>query len=881
MQEGFGSVAFWIACVFANARLLPSNHPYLNPVNMGRFGVGNVMAQAAHNLRLSFRNSDQIVIYAFVLLGCALFLAQLGAMGFSLLSHAAHAAVAEPTTFADYFLSPYPETDVSFMVLDRIFGVPDLYNSCVALNMPCLNAFESDGNFPFPYQLALQNLLSFYSQGLLVVAAIIFGYLVFTLIAETAESGSMFGKRFNRVWAPLRLIAAIGLLIPMGYGYNAGQWIVLYVAKFGSGFGTNAWNWYVADFVGEQNYLGDVTKLVARPNYPSTNNFIQFMAMAQTCWYAYDDLYYSVRNSNGGRDVIVMAYVVRPANVSTIPGNDYMPLEDFLATYPTLYEAQQWSGSSSIDVVFGDQDDKWKTYKGNVRPYCGEVSLENGSFNSGPALPTDELAYNYLKDIVSTAWYDSEGNGGAILGDSGFSTYYIAERVVYTMIYNSKDPDDALPTENDLGTLVDNYDQHVKELVDDAYTGMTTGALLDTFWQNEAEQYGWAGAAIWYNKIAQINGLFSEAVVNLPMVIKYPEISEHILVERQKSMPTVPAETRFDPNLPAGRDGKKNNMKYERADDQKIATALNKTYLMFNDLEERINKPSTGNDFYNGINLIFKKSGLWSLRENDDIHPLAQLASLGKTLLINTIYAFGSSTLAGLMGILGKSTLMGAAGAALAKLMLTIATISLAAGILLYYVVPFMPFIYFFFAIVGWAKTIFEAMVGIPLWALAHMRYDGPGFPTQGSMYGYFLLLDIFIRPVLIVAGLIASTTIFYAIAKTFNNLFDLVVSNLAGFDNSNATGIPAGTPGSSSYDRGPLDELVFTVMYAIILYMIGTGCFKMIDMFPQKILRWMRSNAQSFSNIHKEADVAEKVSHSLHSQTQRVGEGVTDRMTR
>ncbi|MDB5491336.1 MAG: putative rane protein [Micavibrio sp.] len=875
-REGFGSVAYWIACIFANARMLPPTHPYLNPANIERFTIANVLGQALANLRMSYRNVDQIIIYGLVVLACALFAAQLGLLGLSLLSHAAHAAVAEPTSFADYFLSPIPESDISFMILDRIFGVPDLFNSCVALNAPCLGAAQSDGLFPFPYHIALQSLLSFYSEGLLFVAAIIFAYLVFTLVAETAEAGQVFGRRFNRVWAPLRLVAAIGLLIPMGYGLNAGQWIVLYVAKFGSGFGTNGWNYYVNDFTGQQTFLGASNLLVARPNYPSTNDFIQFMAMAQTCWSAYMD-YYRYKRGTTDVDLFIRAYVVRPPGTYPVGANNFMRLDEFLNTYPTLYEAQQWFGSGDIDVVYGDLDEvAWKDYKGNVRPYCGEVIVTTSNINAGAPLPTDELTYAYLRDIVSVSWYDSDNTTNNILGDTGYSTYYIANRVIATVLNNSKDPDDALPTDADLAQLVDNYDAKVKELVDQAYTDITTGAVLDTFWANEAAEYGWAGAGIWYNKIAEMNGLFTEAVVNLPMVIKYPEISERIMTERQKGTPMVPGENRFDPNIPAGADGKKNNLTYERADDQKIATAMNKTYQMFNGLQERIIMPATGNDLYDGINATFKKTGLWDLRDNVDIHPIAQLAGLGKTLLTNTIITFGSGTAAGMISILGKQSKGNALAGAASKLLLGVAYIGLAAGILLYYVVPFMPFIYFFFAVVAWAKTIFEAMVGIPLWALAHMRYDGPGFPTQGSIYGYFLLLDIFIRPILIVFGLIASTTVFYAVAKTFNNIFDIVSSNLSGFDAEGAVGLPGDTPGALSFDRGPLDELIFTILYAVVLYMIGTGCFKMIDMFPQKILRWMRSNAQSFSSLHKESDVAEKVGHSLHSNVHQIGGNVT-----
>ena len=64
---------------------------------------------------------------------------------------------------------------------------------------------------------------------------------------------------------------------------------------------------------------------------------------------------------------------------------------------------------------------------------------------------------------------------------------------------------------------------------------------------------------------------------------------------------------------------------------------------------------------------------------------------------------------------------------------------------MLFYIIPFMPFIYFFFAVGTWVKAIFEAMVGVPLWALAHIRIDGQGLPGDAAMNGYYLLLEIFV----------------------------------------------------------------------------------------------------------------------------------------
>jgi conjugal transfer/type IV secretion protein DotA/TraY len=43
------------------------------------------------------------------------------------------------------------------------------------------------------------------------------------------------GKRANQIWAPIRLVFAIGLLVPINGGMNSGQYIVIKVAELGSG----------------------------------------------------------------------------------------------------------------------------------------------------------------------------------------------------------------------------------------------------------------------------------------------------------------------------------------------------------------------------------------------------------------------------------------------------------------------------------------------------------------------------------------------------------------------------------------------------------------------------------------------------------------------
>ena len=45
------------------------------------------------------------------------------------------------------------------------------------------------------------------------------------------------------------------------------------------------------------------------------------------------------------------------------------------------------------------------------------------------------------------------------------------------------------------------------------------------------------------------------------------------------------------------------------------------------------------------------------------------------------------------------------------------------------------------------------------------------------------------------------------------------------------------------------IDEFFYTIVYAILVYLIGTSSFKMIDHIPQSIIRWAGSGAKSFGD--------------------------------
>ncbi|MEZ5918685.1 MAG: hypothetical protein R3D66_01770 [Alphaproteobacteria bacterium] len=124
--SGFGYFAFLMAQIYGMVRLLPFNHPYLNPQNIGRFGIRHVIAEAANHLELKKENTDQIVIFAALLLGVSLLFLQLLFMAYSILI--------APAMATSVFVIPpaQAEKDIAFMLLDQVFGVPNFFNSCIA-----------------------------------------------------------------------------------------------------------------------------------------------------------------------------------------------------------------------------------------------------------------------------------------------------------------------------------------------------------------------------------------------------------------------------------------------------------------------------------------------------------------------------------------------------------------------------------------------------------------------------------------------------------------------------------------------------------------------------------------------------------------------------
>lgn len=974
--SGFAQLAYLMAQVYRGVRLLPSSHPFLNPANIGRFNIRQVIAAAAHNLEFRRDNIDQIIVFLALLVGMVLLAAQAFILLSALFMPAAQAGML--LSFGTYFGTPDyggmgPAQDIAFILLDRVFGVPGIFESCVDTSVgvtPCsgtlpnlkfdtVNTIYTPPDFPWPYHLGLHAMLQFYSVGLLVVATFIILYFVVVIVAETAQTGTPFGQRFNSVWAPLRLVMALGLLIPISNGLNSAQYITLYMAKFGSNFATNGWFFFNR---GMGLAWGSVQaqQLIAKPQAPQVEGLLQFMMLAHACKALEEGYIVPTAVAQGADETAATTCAGiderddgenMDANNSEIYVDGYLVKFDGTGTNDAARlvntnweDAREFFEQGDMTIRFGDRACRNAEQMGRVAPTCGEIVIPSVN----PSIATSEIGSTSLQaayyetvrylwgqygtaDDLARHWQPGEicdpenANPrfleGGFTGDIELRTRAIAmvqhkicktdQEVDGLVRTASPDTDDPLPNnDNPYATNPDDYpdppDQnwgmnaarHYKEGSgaaatpypgtlgsNDAYPGAVelspfnqqvningVNVYNSLVAENSVRQAvtlqvnqiatgtdfnmptdmmarGWAGAGMWYNHIARMNGSLTAAAWNYPVPSRYPMIMERVLAEVRQNNQNVTSKDQYNPHM-----GGTSKIRLPRGDNEANgASGLNDINGYWSDVGCS-EKTVSGNPIIDYINSLFGCNGLISIddTQNAQANPLALLSSLGKSLVEVSIAAIGG----GIGGVIGnvvsgiaKFPLGEQASQAISSFLFAIASATLTAGIVLYYILPFLPFVYFFFAVGNWVKGIFEAMVGVPLWALAHIRIDGNGLPGEAAMNGYYMLFEIFLRPILILFGLLASVTIFSAMATVLNAIWPIATKNLAG-----ANYDLQAKEGWLESVRGPIDQLFFTVMYAVILYIMALSSFKLIDLIPNQIMRWLGTGVSTFSDLTQDA---------------------------
>ncbi|OGT46574.1 MAG: hypothetical protein A3F17_05190 [Gammaproteobacteria bacterium RIFCSPHIGHO2_12_FULL_41_15] len=212
-------------------------------------------------------------------------------------------------------------------------------------------------------------------------------------------------------------------------------------------------------------------------------------------------------------------------------------------------------------------------------------------------------------------------------------------------------------------------------------------------------------------------------------------------------------------------------------------------------------------------------------------------------------------------------------------------SILLIAGIMLGYYLPLYPYFVFMFGVVGWLITVIETMVAAPMVCLGLTHPEGHDFLGKAEQ-ALMLLLNVFIRPVLMVIGLIAAMILMYVTLRILNAGFIGILidttTSFVGTAASHATGfgsilagnqVPGAGPGAMGVSGAALGPAVFAaatlsgaasldsnvlmpgmtsaviiivllpmllLIYAATLYEVVSLVFSLIHVLPDRVGRWI-----------------------------------------
>lgn len=798
----FGHFAYLIALVLNSARLIPKGHPALHVSHIGQFSIRQVLVIAANHITWSWRHLDQIAIFGAVVIGLIMMVIQA-------LLIAAYAVLspAQASSPQSFFTTPteYVSSDVVLKMLDQVFG-------------PSLGMFGTTAEpVGTPVYEGLHAVLGLYSMATMVIAVIIVLYYVMTVVGEAAQTGTPFGKRFNSLWSPIRLVVALGLLVPLGTGLNSAQYLTLWTAKLGSGLGTKVWSTFVDEFTEPSN-------IATRPPEATTVELVNRIFLSEVCAASYNQ----INEGNSQQVKMVQAY----GNTSAAP--------EFSNVANMIARAQMFEQDAVI--LAWDRH----TIGSDIDEYtCGYLRLNLTEFDEDASASAPGLGGAPIRNALLSIHNNMKAQYVAQIGAIAEAVRPSAQAIARHQIQINKKPD------YNQDTILATIPNDLRKATNDAARALTatleltydqiTGASYGN--KERMVQQGWGAAGMWFSNIAKVNQQYIEAIgTGVPIFGNVSDVGEGESAERRGFM-------RFFGSMGLTRG---------------TATVIEETIRF---AKERFAEHIQQDSLYDSTSFTLPDEGLYAdgskaiatavtalfgggplrdLQANPTLDPMAKLTQGGHHMVAGSLYMFGGGAVVGVLGsiagIFQKLPIIGGiskeASEALkgvSSLLFAIATIGFLAGVMLAYVLPLIPFIYFAFAVIGWILELFEAIAAMPLWALAHLRIEGDGMPGAAAIGGYQLLLMVLIRPALIVIGLIGGSVIFGAAMFFLSSLFDSAVS----ISRDELTG---GT-------TGPVGLIVYTVIFVFLAYNIALMCFKLIDDVPKGMLRWLGAGISSFSD--------------------------------
>lgn len=753
-------------------------------------------------------------------------------------------------------------------------------------------------------QNAFSAIILTYNTAITVVAAVMIFWIILSVVVDTAKTGILGGGRHNMVWAPIRIVFALGLMIPLGSaGYSSGQYCVMKLAEWGSNLGTNGWSAYVNAMQGGNDFLAPVFAKGA----PGLVNAVAEMRLCQVTYNSYvmkatqgatttadARQLVGARNtwsSDGGTLIHALTnnsdsalcgalQIAAPGGTAgtsvTFPGWTSTMAEPRMGDVPPR-ASDGWSGATNVDDMAAVG---LSVAVPGIQP-LGFTAARSSMLAGGSTL--SQMAQTITFQAAQAALRRAVINGVIQSLTTGVSPLMLRFACVYAsrhvaggapIVNAAVDSDGTTPlcqpswTASACGATAvppppgpanGNYEPDyrchsgaINSLQGSLSTNLASGVSALLTWLTtptalnaDMLQYGWASAGAFYNKITSMNA--SVQSLSQPSITYSPGKLGSAAAQCSSSYSSV------QDCVPSG-------INYETALVMQLYTKWYEEYTAsgvgaatgtagitgLNQQGQQADKPngmsmwSLGWGIIKGgasavTSLIKTAVGIPDARDgllvnlvgdvNDNTLPLANLAKTGIGLIgMGSGMLILASILQGAIGLLTAATGTALANSAIFAFITAAASALISAGVMLTFFVPILPFLRAAFATLTWMVSIFEAVVMIPIAALAHLTTEGEGL-AAGARQCWILWLNVLVRPILFVMGFIGAFIVYNAFICYFTTAYLAAAATSPTADNVVTA----------------LIALIFnSAVYVGTCYAAANSVFKMVDIIPNALMRWL-----------------------------------------
>lgn len=600
------------------------------------------------------------------------------------------------------------------------------------------------------------------TNGALLVIGVMFAcYIMFRKISQTAHDGSIYDREKHTLWGPIRLVWGLSALVPTANGWSLSQLLMLWAASLmGVGIANLGVDASIEAFNKGQS-------MVVQPVMPSTVNLAHSVFELNLCMHGINAGLAQAESSG--------ALVTQDGYVQQSPTDSGFVLKN----------ASFVCGGADINKNLDPQPQSTSWFSGTI----DTSDIRRGHLQGLKAMQSSlsEAANNFVNAVVQ-----KQNGHGVALPDAEMEIQSAAQQ------YENTISSVAATKQGSISTLANQLSSSIKE-------------------------GGWWTLGAWYQTFAQANTKLSDSIAAKASV--YGMSSEgdpSMLTVYQAAMAAYKSQqatSSYSPTL-----GTTSTGDYSKGTTGSDANKLIGSFFS-----------APGQQIVNG--LIDVNAGG---EGRGQVNPLIKMKNLGDYTMGAAETGLGVYVTAkafvhlqqkwSLGGIVAKVAnaitsigdfLQGALDAMSPFIIMAIIALFLLGGTLSTYL-PMVPFIIWFGAAVNWLVVVGEAIMAAPLWAITHLGGEGDGM-GQRTAHGYIYLLNVMVRPILMVAGFFLGGVGIIAGGTLLNQLFGIALAN-AQFDS--VTGL--------------FSVIFFLAIYASMCLNLVHSCFNLIFIVPDRVINWV-----------------------------------------